>query len=57
MFIVHSNFSTPAFLYQHFDIFLVNNLYIKAKKTQLLEDKHIGEHIFAYAVIEEKEGT
>lgn len=57
MFIVHSIFSTHAFLYQHFDDFLVNDLYVEAKKSQLLEEKHIGEYIFAYAVTKEQEGT
>lgn len=57
MFIVHSIFSTQAFLSQYFDVFLVNDLYIKAKKIQLLEEKRIGECIFAYAVTKEQEGT
>lgn len=57
MFIVHCIFSTQAFLYQYFDVFLVNNLYIKAKKTQLLEEKYIGEYIFAYAVTKGIEGA
>lgn len=33
MFIVGSIFSIQAFLYQYFEIFLVNDLYIKAKKN------------------------
>lgn len=59
MFIVHSIFSTQAFLSQYFDVFLVNDLFIKAKKKkiQLLEEKHIGKYIFAYAVTKEQEGT
>lgn len=58
MFIVHSIFSTQVFLSQYFDVFLVNDLFIKAKKKiQLLEEKHIGKYIFAYAVTKEQEGT
>lgn len=57
MFIVHSIFSTQAPLYQYFDFFLVNDLYLEAKKTQLLGEKHIGEYIFAYVVTKEQAGT
>lgn len=58
MFIVHSIFSTQVFLSQYFDVFLVNDLFIKAKKKiQLLEEKHIGKYIFAYALTKEQEGT